>query len=734
MSLTSVLSALTAPSWLERPQELLTHRGSLVLSRNESRLLLDAAKEAIDTGNVQVAQNNLYAGLLLDEARFLAELQKLGILRVSRFSYASELLASVVSALLTPGLGLSIAVLDYLQSFSNLYEVARRVRQEYEQLRDWLTQEKEVGIKSALAWLDCTFLKAAVGFHETSTRHVPSRHPYFFSVEHLAEGFSSLLALYGNEIGELTHNPAINERGLLDGFYLGALISAAHVSAFREWEFQIDRQGYRLVATGTPGEYRLTHPSPEFHRSVQLGFIQVFQQRVIKTFDWLEDEGKSFHDYAPKLMKEMEEAGLIRLLEQPTARYRFDFPEEILQLTASVGELFLEERLALLGASRDLLTSPQEILDFKIQEGLTFRDLFQVARLIQFIRSIAAAKLIPEMEARPGLVFQSIVPAFERDTLVELLSRCVPRPTAEMAITMWTTDVKGHVDIQYQPFVPAGSAVILPANVFSHGNVYRNPLQVMRRRLYEDGQNDPLGPLLEKKFREKGHQARTGFNYDQGEIDLLVLIDGILFALECKNSLVPTGPHELMTSLDYVHTAVGQLNRFNKRLADDQFRTWLAKQTGWNIEKNTRLVTGIVLSNRMFMGLRVQGHPVRGAYELEHFIDEGTISMGEESHRFWLGNSFTGDDLRRFLEDDITYQPQWSCLRNFEERYQFDGCTVLVERLYLDMLALADHFGFAKARVGLNEQQASFEKAVKEFSLIKLYQERFHSDGGSHEN
>lgn len=733
MKFQTVRVQLTNPSWLLIPHELIALRGNVVLSKKESKSLLLEASDAIDNGRLQDAQNALYAGLLLDEQQFLQAVQKLGLLRISRLSYVAEPLTSLVSSLLSSNLGLSEATVSYLQSVCNLYAVAIPVREEYLQLANWLIEEKETGIKSALALLDVTFLKLSVGIHETSKVRISSRHPFFFSVEEMAEGFSSLLSLYGNEIGYLTHNPSINEKALLDGAYLAILNTAAHIAAFREWEFKIDRIGYCLLSTGKDGEYRLEHPSQEFHRALEMGFIQVAQQRAIKTLEWLGVGGKSFHDFAPKLMASMEEAGLIQLIEQPTARFRFNFPEEVLKLTAQVGELFLEEKLALLQASRDLLTPPQQILDFEIQNGLTFQDLFQVNRMIHFIRSIAAAKLVPEMEARPGLVFQSIVPAFERDQLIELLSRCISKEKAEKAVAMWTTDIKDHVDIQYRPLLPAGSAVLLPANVFAGANVYRNPLQVLRRRMYEDGQNDPLSLLLLNKFKEKSYDALSGFNYDLGEIDVLVMIDGILFAFECKNSLVPTGAHELMTSLDYVRTASDQLQRFTQRFADSQFKAWLRNETGWPIDNATHLSTGIILSNRMFMGLRENGHPVRGAYELEHFVDDGTTAMGDEFYRFWQGANFTGEDLRQFLEEDITYHPQWKCLVSHDAKYEFDGCTVLVGHIHINLPCLAEHFGFEKAKQGLTEQHAAFETFAEEFSLIKHYKERFEGRGQNEE-
>ena len=82
-------------------------------------------------------------------------------------------------------------------------------------------------------------------------------------------------------------------------------------------------------------------------------------------------------------------------------------------------------------------------------------------------------------------------------------------------------------------------------------------------------------------------------------------------------------------------------------------------------------------------------------------------------------------DLRRYLEEDITYKAQWKCLISFEETYDFSDCHVLVERLYLDNLALADHFGFEKANRALIAEEAALETAVTRYSLIEQYRTKF---------
>jgi hypothetical protein len=719
---------LPSGSWLASRAQLADFQGRYLLSSQECKGLVEQLEKALETADSLNAINLLYAGLMLDDPRFLARLQKKGLLRMSRYCYREAPLVPVVTALCNPALGLPRATADYLTSVSNLYKVSRSIRNEYGQLTQWLAEEREAGIKAVLAIVDLFFLKQAIGFHETSTKLVPSRHPFFFSVEQLAEGLSSLLALYGAEFGPLRHNVSIPEGVLETEQYLRFLISACHLPVYREWEFEIDRLCFRLTESDDTDTFALEPPTPEFGRALEMGFIHTDQQRALRTFDWFDKDAHSLHDFAPRTAQLMEEAGLIQLLEEPTARYTFGFPDKVLTSLAQVGELFQEEQVALRGASRDLLTPVDDLLEFDLNNGVTLWDLFQVSRLMQFIRSIMAAKLVPELESHPNRVLQSLIPVFSRPYLIGFVGTIIGVEKAESAINMLCLDITGHVDLQYQPLLPAGEQIMLPANVFANSHVFRNSLVVIGRRLYEDGRVDPLGDLIAGVFKEKNLPTLTRFTYtwngERGEADVLVLIENILFVLECKNSLVPTGPHELRTSLDYVEEAAKQLSRWQKYFGDPDFREWIAKKCQLPVDIKTKLVTGIIMSNRMFMGYRIDGHPVRGAYELESFVREGKISMGDEVFAFWKENECSAEDLRRYFEEDITYVAQWNCMKPFVETYLFDGCTVLVRRQYKDLLELADQYGFVRAREEILKQQERYEKAVTEFSLFKVYKGR----------
>jgi hypothetical protein len=176
-----------------------------------------------------------------------------------------------------------------------------------------------------------------------------------------------------------------------------------------------------------------------------------------------------------------------------------------------------------------------------------------------------------------------------------------------------------------------------------------------------------------------------------------------------------------MTSLDYIYTAAKQLDCFKQAFEDKEFRDRLALDTGLSIGSGTHLVTGIITSNRMFIGLRMNGHPVRGNFELENFIKEGTITMGDESRCFWIDETFSAEDLRRFLEEDITYQLTWAAMKNYVMEYILDGCTLKEERMKLDLIDLTDKFGFKKANLLLRKKKAAYERWHKKNVVDRIY-------------
>jgi hypothetical protein len=699
MTFQTLRSQFSDPCWLNIPQELLQLQGVASLSRAESRALVQEARDAIDDGHLQDAQNALYVGLLLDEEQFLSEVQKTGILRISRKSYAAEPLTSLVSSLQSTTLGLSSRVQAYLTSVRNLYQVAASIVDEYDDAREWLTAKRETAIRGLLGTLDFLFLTRSVR-HCWSDPSRRSRDPLFHSPEMLADGFSALLALYFDECGPLRGNVLIDCEAAVAGEYYDYLLVGSHLAEFRAWEFLVDRFGYYLEATSSAGHFRLCPVSDDFHRALEYGYIQDGMQRIARSYLWHDSEAKSFVEIGQHFAERC-----MVFVEEPRPRFRFEFPDFLFEQAAWVREFTQEEQKTISWACREMSISPEDLFSFDFGNGVTINDLFRFARVVSFMHGVAATTLLKQAEENPKIVFNSLVSAIPLGTIEDIVGKLVGTDKAKSVLDLLTLKSTGYIDVLYTPLLPAGSSMLLPVHVFSQCNIFRNPLMVAQRRLFPDGTFDPLTDQVAKCFQKAGASVSKNVSYSwnavSGECDVIALLDGQLFVCECKNSLLPTGVHELRTSLDHVEKAADQLTRFRTCYQDSAFRAWLSGQVGHPIESGTKVIPAIIVSNRMFLGLRPSGIPVRGNQELAHFVDEGVLEFRdtgviEESCwevRQWAGESLSAEDLKRFFEDDITYEPHWSSMEPFTSTFEFSDCVVHVPRLRMNFIALAGNFG-----------------------------------------
>ena len=383
-------------------------------------------------------------------------------------------------------------------------------------------------------------------------------------------------------------------------------------------------------------------------------------------------------------------------------------------------------------AARNLVIEPMDLLAFEIEPGISFWDLIVASRVFQLIRAITSSKLVPCIQNEPKVVFQSLVPVLRRDLLERLIGEVVGAAKAKPLIEIMTTDLQGsNVDIQYRPLVPVGDEELwAPPNVFSNSNVLRNPFINSNKRIYNDGKKEPDVEMLRERFKNAGFSVAPTIKYefagDEGELDVVAYSKDYIFVLECKNPLLPTSSHELIQSFDHIQKASSQLERFSKHFASDAFRKQIESKAGFRIEGIPKVVTGIVLSNRMFQGYRHDGPPVRGLYEFLHYLEAGDARIGDERRSYWIGDSLTEEDVRIYLEEDNTYVDQWASLSSFYEKYILDeGVEVRVERLALDNRTIAEKHGFEDVPERINEQQKAFEDAFSEFSIVDDHKQRY---------
>lgn len=721
MNIIDDLQTMPNDSWLDMPGEVRERLNAEWLSKSNMRRLLENVNFAFDSEDSNAAANYLFAGFLVKPELCLQLVQSQGVLRSSKRSYDTTFLRPAVKKLLGAVNHLSNDVFEYLKSIDNIYTVAECVISEYISIRAWLELHREEGVKVAIATLDLVFMKHLAGTRFSDKRQHNSRNPDFFDIEELASGLSTILAIHASEFGDLRSNVKISKFELFDDALLRILVGGANIAEFRSWEFEIDRQAYSLRELGSAGCFELRPPSLEYARAVELGFIETAIQRRNRAQKQITTDGRSILKFAADLSKNMEKAGQITFLRDPVKRYRFDLPcdvfEGLNQLPA------LEDELINLNlAAQDLLTPAQRLLDCELGNDLTFRDLFMFMRLAKVWWGVMATKLMPELAIDYQTVVQSLIPSVPDATLRQIASMAVGNAKAGSLIEMVSLDIHAHVDIQYKPIVPVEGHSWIPTSLLANANLYRNQLQVLRRRLYADGTEDPLSLMLDRTFSNLGYLPKLELKYDGGDVDVLVMIDGLLFALECKNSLLPSDSHELMTSWDYIQTATGQLDRFCERMQESSFRRIITEKTGFNIQSDTRIVTGIVMANRMFSGYRSGKHPVRGGYELVGFVEEGTTQLGEETRSLWQNEKFVGEDLRRFFEEDSTYLPRWNAMHSFSAEYQFGDVSVTTTRMFLNQGEAAENYGFTGAMQLFERQAMEMRNAFSQHSLASFYE------------
>ena len=102
------------------------------------------------------------------------------------------------------------------------------------------------------------------------------------------------------------------------------------------------------------------------------------------------------------------------------------------------------------------------------------------------------------------------------------------------------------------------------------------------------------------------------------------------------------------------------------------------------------------MSNRMFIGHRINSHPVRGSQEAKNIIVTGTIEMNDEKICLWQNDYFTGEDLRRYFDEDTMHQLTWDAMLPTEHTYCINKLSITQKSFALDMETLARNWGFDK--------------------------------------
>jgi hypothetical protein len=408
----------------------------------------------------------------------------------------------------------------------------------------------------------------------------------------------------------------------------------------------------------------------------------------------------SIRDAAKKIVSDLGPRGA-QLVDHPVRRLRILFPiPEVLADFLRDDAVLLEEGFHLESAMRMHLIDEEEFRNVPISKTATLGDLMKIHRLFNLLRFVAMEHLKPLLFRDRETFFRSLLPVFRREDL--LLYASVPvgsQAKAEEILDLldWTRKPDRMLDLQYQPLIRSTrDEYLIPINILGTSDLSRNIFAHHRRRIDDFHNPDRFSESLSRTIQAQKHFSASNFPYkfdgQRGEFDCLSIIEGVAFAFECKDSLIPTSAHEIRTSLDYLSTASEQLTRIRSLWENEGFRRYLSSRTKVDLGQ-CPLITCIVHSNRMFSGYRLQGHAVRGFWELMNFIDDGTLRITNYKIRLRRSGPVTARSLRAYIDGDSVHSKFLSAMIPFDPVHTFGQRTVQERSFVLHAEAIAENFG-----------------------------------------
>ena len=347
-------------------------------------------------------------------------------------------------------------------------------------------------------------------------------------------------------------------------------------------------------------------------------------------------------------------------------------------------KFFYEELLFLTEGCREMFINFEYLLNFKIYNKLTFFDIIKVHRFFYMIKTFFCTHLETYLESNPILVYRSILPVYKDEDFENLLSNFVldeEKVSDFIEIFSWFSGEDKIFDLQYRPLIGVEDHYIFPLNIFCNSNLLRNSLYIVRKRLYDNNQVDPLADILQKVLKEKFEFVEIQVNYKKfdynGDIDVLVKQDDCIFIFECKNTMLPGNIYELRSTYDNIIKGAEQLTKISNALSDENFKKYFYERFGWDLNENYNITTCIVLGTRIFSGYRIENHPVRSIYELVQFIDKGEILYENEPKMSqWQDDNFVHTDLLKYIKEDLYHSICFDSMQSKDLIYQMNNTQI----------------------------------------------------------
>ena len=479
----------------------------------------------------------------------------------------------------------------------------------------------------------------------------------FSSAEEVASAVSLAVAT-ANEVRPLdAMDVSMPTTGTLDAPALLELLQAAQLLfAIKEISHYLSSFSYSLRWEGGNGVASaiMTPPTPEFERSVQLGFIRGELGKGKIAMDMMERgfaSSPSLADAARHFVQEMGKK-LYELADpyKPYRRVRLHLPMSPHLATMLDGGHFVDELEAIHGLTQDFLLplKNEDSSSPSLTRHLNHKSLTRMFRFLRFYSTVDRVACAPFAKSDFTAFQNSLIRIVSDSDLRSLLGVLGESEEAiDAFIQVIAADVEGlgHYDLQYSPLVklrkvpipelpnPETEYLLLPSIMIA-SNETRNSQIRTNTRFHRDGKGfvrvvcKELGTYFTHIMTEK--KLRLGEL--KTEVDIVLLCGGKLYLIECKHSLTATGPHEMRDLWRDIKKGRDQVTRAKFILSHEERRLAYVRQWFPHLGKEAALelpiVCAVLSSHRLFSGLDDGDIAVRDYASLSRLLENGEMGIG----------------------------------------------------------------------------------------------------------
>lgn len=487
-----------------------------------------------------------------------------------------------------------------------------------------------------------------------------------YSREEIGEAISYIIYMYENIIGiDEKCNYWVDSHYIISDDIENLILLACKILRLQELELLIDYFDYQI--TKVENRWRISSSS-NLEKSLRMGYAKTEMQLQIfwKSHVRNDNEVMSLNKLSTMIVEELKDTIIKKTEKGFLCRYRIEFPTlliEFMKENLKKYSLFEEEIISLKYMEKEMVSLDEVLLNKKVTQHANLGDVLLFQRFFVLVSNIYKQIFLNEEDI--NVIANSIGPVFEYNTIFNLINIIIndEKKTKEL-FDVFTYNKATKLDLQYTPILRAGNRIYFSVAIIAMSNMLRNIISysymVKNQIVNNDNGLELMVQHCVAAFKDCKENCEVfdnkNFTYQgkKGEIDVLVISDTYILIIECKAPITPTNNFEMRSEYEHLLKAEKQLNLSKNAFSDKGFRKKYLQGLGVE-EKNRKIMTCILLGNRLFTGYTGLDHPIRCFHELDMILNKGVVVGPEQTMRIWKNEEYSSEDLIEFLSDKDSF-------------------------------------------------------------------------------